>query len=94
MHSTARCSTYIRSRVKTGLRNSLSIKLIPSFAAPILSLPPALQDLLKTLFDETIKWMEEIGDQDDGSSSMVASLQHNLQSLTAEYVRAHARSEG
>lgn len=46
------------------------------------------------LFDETIKWMEEIGDQDDGSSSMVASLQHNLQSLTAEYVRAHARSEG
>ncbi|KAK8818040.1 hypothetical protein WA556_005861 [Blastocystis sp. ATCC 50177/Nand II] len=64
---------------------SLTCENRSTFAAPILSLPPALQDLLKTLFDETIKWMEEIGDQDDGSSSMVASLQHNLQSLTAEY---------
>ena len=94
MNSTVKCCMCILSPVQIGPRMLLPQILTPRFAAPILSQPPAIQDMLKTLFDETIKWMEEIGDQDDGSSSMVASLQHNLQSLTEKYVSVDMEADG
>ena len=94
INSTVKHSMYILSHVEIDQRILFLRILTPSFAALIVSQSPALQDLLKLLFDETIQWMEDIRDQDDGSSSMIATLQHNMQMLTEKYVVTGEHANG